>query len=162
MNIRAATVADIAALMRIAGESVSAGHWTETQYESALTSEHPKRVTLLLEDSGAVLGFAVAAEVAGEWELENIAVATTGQRRGYGHKLLGALLAEISERGAEMIHLEVRESNLAARGLYERWGFGETGRRPGYYHSPPEDAILYKKILSQQLPKSVDRPLPRV
>jgi ribosomal-protein-alanine N-acetyltransferase len=147
MQIRPATAADIPELMAIAGESASAGHWTEKQYEAALTSSHPRRVVLVLEDSGTILGFAVAAEAAGEWELENIAVASAAQRRGLANRLMEALLQSLSERGAQLIHLEVRPSNTAARVLYERWGFRESGRRPGYYHSPPEDAILYKKIL---------------
>jgi ribosomal-protein-alanine N-acetyltransferase len=102
----------------------------------------------VLEDEGAIAGFAVAAEVAGEWELENIAVRSAEQRRGMANRLMGAMLSEVSRDGGVLIHLEVRESNEAARALYARWGFGEVGRRPGYYHNPPEDAILYKKILS--------------
>jgi ribosomal-protein-alanine N-acetyltransferase len=39
--------------------------------------------------------------------------------------------------------LEVRESNASARGLYEKQGFREAGRRRGYYTDPVEDAILY-------------------
>jgi ribosomal-protein-alanine N-acetyltransferase len=148
MLIRPATVADISSLMAIAGESASAGHWTEKQYEVALTSLHPQRVVLVLEDSGAILGFAVAAEVAREWELENIAVAASAHRHGFADRLLQALLDELGKREAQLIHLEVRASNTAARALYEKWGFQESGQRPGYYHTPPEDAILYKKILS--------------
>ncbi len=148
MVIRPATIADIPELMTIGRESVSAGHWTERQYEAALTSEHPRRVALVLEDKGAIAGFVVAAEVAGEWELENIAVRSSAQRRGLATRLMGALLAAVSEGGGALIHLEVRESNGAARELYLKWGFREVGRRPGYYHNPPEDAILYKKILA--------------
>jgi len=147
MQIRPATTADIPALMAIAGESASAGHWTKKQYETALTSSHPQRIILVLEDSGPILGFAVAADAAGEWELENIAVRSAAQRRGLGSRLMESLLRSLCERDAQLIHLEVRPSNKAARALYQRWGFRESGRRPGYYHSPPEDAILYKKIL---------------
>jgi len=43
---------------------------------------------------------------------------------------------------ARRVHLEVRESNTAARKLYERWGFREVGRRKSYYSGPPEDALL--------------------
>ena len=77
----------------------------------------------------------------------DIAVASAAQRRGLANRLMEALLQSLRERGAQLIHLEVRPSNTAARVLYERWGFRESGRRPGYYHGPPEDAILYKKIL---------------
>ena len=45
-------------------------------------------------------------------------------------------------RGAAAVFLEVRESNQAARALYEKWAFLESGRRPRYYKDPEEDAIL--------------------
>jgi ribosomal protein S18 acetylase RimI-like enzyme len=52
-------------------------------------------------------------------------------------------LALARSRGAEEIFLEVRESNLAARRLYETSGFSESGRRQSYYQQPQEDAIVY-------------------
>ena len=47
-------------------------------------------------------------------------------------------------RGAKAVFLEVRESNQAARALYEKWAFLESGRRRRYYQEPDEDAILYR------------------
>ena len=47
-------------------------------------------------------------------------------------------------RGAKAVFLEVRESNYAARALYEKWAFVESGRRRRYYQDPNEDAILYR------------------
>ena len=44
---------------------------------------------------------------------------------------------------ARTILLEVRESNSAARKLYEKCGFVQSGRRQRYYKQPEEDAILY-------------------
>jgi ribosomal-protein-alanine N-acetyltransferase len=48
------------------------------------------------------------------------------------------------ERGADTVFLEVRESNLAARRLYEKATFVEKGRRQLYYQEPEEDAIVYQ------------------
>ncbi len=39
-------------------------------------------------------------------------------------------------------HLEVRASNRAAIGLYNSFGFNESGRRQRYYSDPIEDAVL--------------------
>ena len=79
-----------------------------------------------------------------EWEIENIAVAGPARRRGLGTRLLGELLDLARGRGADAVFLEVRESNHAARALYEKWAFLESGRRRGYYKDPEEDAILYR------------------
>ncbi len=48
----------------------------------------------------------------------------------------------VCESGAEAMQLEVRASNGAAIGLYQRLGFVEQGRRKGYYSAPAEDAVL--------------------
>lgn len=146
VTIRPATVRDIPRLIAIAQESASAGHWTVSQYEQALTESKPFRLVLVLE-ADRVLGFIVAAEIAGEWELENIAVTASAQRQGYADRLLAALLEELRKSAARTIYLEVRVSNEPARRLYEKWGFQQVGVRPGYYHNPSEDAILYKKNL---------------
>jgi ribosomal protein S18 acetylase RimI-like enzyme len=42
------------------------------------------------------------------------------------------------------VFLEVRESNKAARNLYLSLGFQELGRRPEYYETPLEPAIVMK------------------
>jgi len=147
VRIRLATVHDIPCLIAIAQESASAGHWTASQYEQALTDGHPRRLVLALEETSRVLGFVVAAEIGGEWELENIAVAASVRRRGYADRLIGTLLEELRKCAASAIYLEVRVSNDPARRLYEKWGFQKTAVRNGYYHNPPEDAILYKKNL---------------
>jgi ribosomal-protein-alanine N-acetyltransferase len=40
--------------------------------------------------------------------------------------------------------LEVRESNLAARSLYGKFGFREVSRRPGYYQDTGEAAVVMR------------------
>ena len=45
-------------------------------------------------------------------------------------------------RGVRAIALEVRESNLGARNLYDSYGFRQEAVRKGYYHNPAEDAII--------------------
>ena len=83
-----------------------------------------------------------------EWEIENIAIAGPARRRGLGTRLLGELLDLARAQGAESVFLEVRESNHAARALYEKWSFIESGRRKKYYKDPEEDAILYRLVLT--------------
>jgi ribosomal-protein-alanine acetyltransferase len=91
-----------------------------------------------------VVGFAVAAVVAGEAELETIAVVADGQRRGVGGLLLRALVDELKTAQASELNLEVRASNQVALGFYRQQGFEEAGRRPRYYADPEEDAVLMK------------------
>ena len=143
-RVRHATVADIPALMAIEKCAATAAHWSTQQYEAALSGEGPSRVILIIEQDAAVQGFIVGRAVGEEWEIENIAVAGAARRRGLGTRLLGEFLDLARTGGADAIFLEVRESNLAARRLYEKSEFVESGRRKLYYREPEEDAIVYQ------------------
>jgi len=143
-SIRAATVADLPAMMGLEKRAATAAHWSAEQYEALFHVSGPGRVALILREESELQGFVIARVVGEEWEIENIAVAGSARRRGLGTRLLGELLDLARAKGAAAVFLEVRESNQAARVLYEKWAFLESGRRPGYYKDPAEDAILYR------------------
>jgi len=143
LKIRRAHASDISQIMALAGHAEGAAHWAEGQYEEIFAETTPFRLLLVIEDHSGLLGFLAARQVDTEWELENIAVAVRAQRRGLGAKLLDEFLGIARKRGGRAIFLEVRESNHAARGLYRKLAFVESGRRPSYYGEPPEDAITY-------------------
>ena len=60
------------------------------------------------------------------------------------------MMAALAARGVRVVYLEVRESNVAARGLYDGLGFRELGRRSRYYRRPVEDAILLRAAISAE------------
>ena len=64
------------------------------------------------------------------------------RRRRIGERLLLALLDLSVDRHAREATLEVRLSNLAARRLYEKYGFRPVGIRPRYYSDDSEDALI--------------------
>lgn len=99
---------------------------------------------LVVEVEGERAGFVVISVVLDEASILNIAVQPTLQRRGFALALLDAALAAIRESGAKRGLLEVRESNAAARRLYEKCGFRLDGIRRNYYPAPSgrEDALL--------------------
>jgi ribosomal-protein-alanine N-acetyltransferase len=154
VRVRSADAADIPAMMELERQSPAAGHWPRRQYEGLfvqpgdqLGSERFAWVAEDGSDAPQVLGFLVAHRVDSEWELENIVVAGSVQRRGVGTRLLRELVSRArSERGSQ-IFLEVRESNRSARALYGKMGFEEKGLRKSYYADPPEDAILCRLTL---------------
>ncbi len=143
MTIRPAISADIPRLLALERHAATAAHWAEADYQKLFARGAPERLAMVLEEEG-IVAFIVARGVGAEWEIENVAVAGTARRRGLGTRLLGELLKQVRARGAEGVFLEVRESNRAARMLYEKWAFVESGRRAGYYRDPAEDAILYR------------------
>jgi [ribosomal protein S18]-alanine N-acetyltransferase len=90
-----------------------------------------------------VRGFICANKLSNEWEIENTVVDAEFLRRGIADALLRALTQRAKNEAASAILLEVRESNLPARRLYEKHAFRELGRRRMYYKDPLEDAVLY-------------------
>jgi len=141
--IRPATSVDIRAIKTLEQHSATVAHWKPEQYEHLFRTSS-QRTVLVIEDSSnqRVEGFLVARDSGGEWEIENIVV--WHQRHGLGTHLLSEFLNHARRRGAAAIFLEVRESNLAARALYQKLRFEKNGRRKSYYRDPEEDAILYR------------------
>ena len=148
MLIRPAIPADIPAMMRLVNHSATAAHWSRAQYDRVFGDGSPRRLALVIEEESVLQGFLVAHEIAQEWEIENIAIAGAARRRGLGTGLLGAFLDRARAEKGTNVFLEVRESNHAARLLYEKWSFEENGRRSGYYAQPQEDAIVYRLSLT--------------
>jgi ribosomal-protein-alanine N-acetyltransferase len=143
-SIRPATAADLPAMMVLEKNAATAAHWSIERYEDLFRTTEPNRVALILSEENEVQAFVVARVVRNEWEIENIAVAGAARRRGRGMRLLGDLLDMARTSGVRAVFLEVRESNRAARALYEKLTFVEHGRRRRYYQEPDEDAILYR------------------
>ena len=165
ISIRSAAPHDVPTILAIEQAAPAASHWTAEQYQSRVQSSNkssrtssdkgPARTSaqrpvqstcfLVAECAGQVCGFICARIVAGEWEIENVVVAEKFRRDGIAAKLMRSLIAQWEESAGTAVLLEVRESNAAARALYAKCGFHETGRRRGYYREPVEDAILYAR-----------------
>ena len=100
-------------------------------------------------------GFILMRAVADEAEILTLAVHPDARRGGQGVQLVAEGSAVASVRGADRIFLEVAEDNVAARSLYRRTGFVETGRRPRYYSrlgGSRVDALLLTLNLPVRLP----------
>ena len=143
LNIRRATPADIPEMMRIEQSSGNAAHWSEQRYRDLFNESAPRRLALVMEEQG-IAAFLVASIANADCEIENVVVLEDRRRLGLGRNLLIELLDQARREQATSIFLEVRESNLAARKLYENFGFHQTAVRPRYYSHPEEDAILYR------------------
>lgn len=94
------------------------------------------------------MGFLCRWLLADECHILNVAVHPKFRRRGVGAYLLDAALFDAAQRRAALISLEVRRSNLAARGLYRKFSFEERRLRRGYY-GPGEDAIVMELRLTR-------------
>lgn len=100
-----------------------------------------RRTYLVAEDDlGGIVGYAGLMIVEDDAHITTIAVVPTMRGRGVAKRLMVALYDAAVAGGARHMTLEVRESNAAAQGLYDRFGFSTVGRRKGYYRT--EDAVV--------------------
>lgn len=144
--IRPAASADLPALAALERTCFS-DPWSAQGFGELLAM--PEVVSLVAGRDGEVAGYAMARAVLAEGELLNLAVAPAARRQGIGERLLAAALEALRLRGVGQVFLEVRESNAAARRLYERHGFRTVGCRPRYYQRPAEDALVMRVELSR-------------
>ena len=96
-------------------------------------------LVLLVEDVGYIIGWSAS----GAAEIERVGVLPASRGQGLGAALVREMVTAFAHRGAREVWLEVRESNVAARALYEACEFEESGRRAAYYDDG-EDAILMR------------------
>jgi polysaccharide biosynthesis protein PslH len=136
VRIRRATQNDVPEISAIQQTAPESSQWQAQDY---LTFDC---YVAMLDDS--VAGFLVSRAVADkEREILNIAVRPDSRRLHIATELLRAELS----RCPGIHFLEVRESNAAARRLYEGLGFQAVGERPAYYDNPRETGIVMR-ILS--------------
>ncbi len=120
--------------------------WSRQSFKDAIDSDNYEYVAAITSE-GALVGYAGMQVVLDEAEITNIAVDGQLRNRGIASKLLEALVTLCARRGVKYLHLEVRESNEAARHLYEKKGFEIDGMRKNFYQKPTENAVLMTKIL---------------
>ena len=114
--------------------------WSYGILEAGIHS--PYDVYYVYERDGEVWGYCNLRLLAGEGEIQRIAVLPLRRRLGLGRELMEAMLACSREHQAEAVSLEVRAGNEGARRLYEACGFAAEAVRKDYYRFPKEDAII--------------------
>lgn len=114
--------------------------WSAADYRSLL--DNPAVTAWVLTLGGEAGGLLCFQRLGDEAELYRIGIVRARRKAGWGAYLLERFLEEGRGTGLRQVVLEVRGSNAPALGLYRGAGFAEIGRRPVYYHDPPEDALV--------------------
>lgn len=118
--------------------------WNYNVFKSELENKNSKY--LVAKINNEVVGFAGIISILDEADISNIVVHKDFRNQKIGSCLLRALIDLCISLNLKTINLEVRESNIPAIKLYEKYGFEVCGLRKKYYdHS--ENAILMKKTL---------------
>jgi ribosomal-protein-alanine N-acetyltransferase len=95
-----------------------------------------------LNVSENIVGFSGFWMMMKEAHIIAIGVRDSYRRLGIGEGLLIETIELAQILNANVVTLEVRASNEIAQELYKKYGFQVVGRRPRYYSSDGEDAII--------------------
>lgn len=140
LSIEPMTHADLAVVHEIERASFITP-WPSYAYRNELDSNRLAQY-LVVRVGRAVVAYAGIWLLVDEAHITTFAVDPAWRRRRIGERLILALLDLAIARGAREATLEVRLSNLAARRLYEKYGFQPVGIRPHYYSDDREDALI--------------------
>ena len=144
MQIRPMTMEDCSQVAAIEAASFSMP-WSIHAFEDSIGRENYR--FFVVEENGEILGYCGFLYVLDEGEIPNVCVKESARQRGIGRQMMEALLEAAKSCGLSVLFLEVRESNQAARRLYESLGFIQNGMRKNFYELPTEDAVLMCKTL---------------
>ena len=112
--------------------------WSEKTLFNQL--ENPNDHTFLAFYDGFPAGFLSLWIIAGEGEINNIAVEREFRKKGIASALMQKMLENFSD--VKKYYLEVRKSNENAIKLYKKFGFDFCGERKNFYSNPTENALL--------------------
>jgi ribosomal-protein-alanine N-acetyltransferase len=116
--------------------------WTLAMYREFLANRDAAHICVLRTGEDLLAGYCSYMLIVDEIHINNLAVLASLRRRGLGAALIDHVLQAGARQGAQSATLEVRRSNVAARGLYAGAGFVEEGVRRNYYTAPTEDALV--------------------
>ncbi len=144
MQIRPMTSEDCEQVAKIEAASFSVP-WSLNAFTE--TVEKSNFRYFVAEEAGEILGYCGFLFVLDEAEIPNVCVKESARCRGVGKQMMTVLIEEAKKLGMAVLYLEVRESNVAARHLYQSLGFEENGIRKNFYEHPVEHAVLMSKTL---------------
>jgi ribosomal-protein-alanine N-acetyltransferase len=116
--------------------------WSAESFRRVLDDEFSFGIVALLKMN--IIAYAVFGALGDYAELWNIAVDEGHRRKGVGKEMLRRLIDMCKEKKVSSLFLQVRESNEPARKLYVNNGFTFVMVQKKYYHSPVEDALVFR------------------
>jgi ribosomal-protein-alanine N-acetyltransferase len=115
--------------------------WPAHAYRTEIESNRLAHYLVVRVD-GQVVAFAGMWLMVDEAHITTFAVHPAWRRQRIAERLLLVQLDLAVQRHAREATLEVRLSNIAARRLYEKYGFRPVGVRPRYYSDDNEDGLI--------------------
>ena len=114
--------------------------WSEASLRDVFSDSN--YLVYVCREGDRVIGYCGLLCTPPEGEIVFICTEEAYRRQGVGDTLLKRVLSEGKKKDITKVFLEVRQSNLPAQRLYEKYGFTAFGLRKNYYRNPLEHAVL--------------------
>lgn len=156
ISFRSATEADIDDIVAIENDCFTDA-WSAESFRSSLANPFCEVIVGVCHGDGYsdtddelsnIVAYAVMMHIYEQGEIAKVAVAKSYRRQGIALRLVGWLLKIAEHEDVENVFLDVRQSNEAARALYEKAGFTPYATAEAFYKSPVETAIKMKYDVS--------------
>lgn len=132
------------AVAELEKECFGSNAWSENLLAGEIGREDKHYIVVRVD--GIVAAYGGFIQVLDEGDVMNIAVSSEYRRMGLATLIIDSFFRRAEELGIRSFTLEVRDSNYAAKKLYEKSGFEFVGKRTKYY-SDGEDACIYWKYM---------------
>ena len=142
LRLRPMTLDDVDAVSALDRRAFGESGWSRRYFVGELTESPISIFYVLTDHEHQLLGYLGTWHVVDQLQLCTFAVDPDAHGLGLGAILLNSVFRLAQRLGCEIVQLEVRQSNAAARGLYRSRGFSEDAVRRNLYANPREDGIL--------------------
>ena len=128
--------------------------WTVNQIKKEINNE--KAIFIVASADDIICGYISGQLIIDEFYISNIAVSSDFRNLGIATAIIKKLIEILMQMKCALLSLEVRESNVIARKLYENTGFVNLGLRKNFYSAPKENACIYTLYLTNPEKECID------
>jgi len=134
-------------IIKIEVSAYGEDHWNRDVFYSELDRENSYN-KVILNDKNKAIAFLISSYLFEEAELLSIAVLKEYRGLGLSKLLIKDLINYSKFNGIEKIFLEVKETNLVAKSLYEKFKFKVISKRKNYYSDGTNADIMVWELAS--------------
>ena len=135
---------DVPLLVGMEKEIYPESPWSAAQFREELAGVPKTRKYVVATLDNEIIGYGGAAIAGDVVDIHTLTVITKFRRQGIATQMLQQLENWATSKGISTFMLEMREGNLEAQPLYEKYGYSVISRRDNYY-SPGIHALIMRK-----------------
>jgi len=129
-------------------QAFNASAWSLPTFWSELTQRN-RYYLALVDEKKEIMGFGGIAFNGADADIQTMVIKPEFQKKGYGKKLLDALLEKVHENNSKRVFLEVVAENKPAISLYLSRKFEQIAQRSNYYPDGSDAVIMQLDLRSK-------------